>query len=74
MKPFIHLIQGITGRIAVLILNIRNQMMTILQVYAPTVASPEEEIEEFYETVETTLNKFKTETNIVMGDFNSGNT
>ena len=73
MKPFIHLIEGITERIAVLILNIRNQMI-ILQVYAPTEASPEEEIEEFYETVETTLNKFKTETNIVMGDFNSGNT
>ena len=44
----------------------------IIQVYAPTSASTEEELEEFYEELDKCKKECKShEVNIVMGDFNT---
>ena len=62
----------VPDRIAVVKLNAKPFNINIIQVYAPTSASTEEELEEFYEE----LDKFKKEckddeVNIVMGDCNA---
>ena len=46
--------------------------ISIIQVYAPTSDHPEEELEEFYESVNSTIKEVKsTDVLIVMGDFNA---
>ena len=46
--------------------------ITVIQVYAPTASSLDYEIEEFYTSLQTTLNKVPThELLVVMGDFNT---
>ena len=62
----------VPDRIAVVKLNAKPFNINIIQVYAPTSASTEEELEEFYEE----LDKFKKEckdheVNIVKGDCNA---
>eukprot|EP00795_Rhopilema_esculentum_P010508 gene10508-19227_t len=50
----------------------RSNNITIVQVYAPTSAANEEEIERFYESVQQVLDRIPAnETLILMGDFNA---
>ena len=70
-KKYIQEIVGISERISVLKLNPNGHKWTIIQVYAPTESSTDEEIEDFYEKLENILVRYKTQTNIIIGDFNS---
>ena len=46
--------------------------MTLIQVYAPTTSHSDEEIEEFYETIEQTFSHLpKNDFLIVQGDWNA---
>ncbi|XP_066956327.1 craniofacial development protein 2-like [Macrobrachium rosenbergii] len=45
--------------------------LTIIQVYAPTSVSSQEELDNFYDDLYTTLNNNKAHYNIIMGDFNA---
>lgn len=70
LKRNIVSFNGISERVALLKLNLNGYQLNILQVYAPTEASNEDEVERFYDTINETLRK--TGKNIiVMGDFNS---
>lgn len=69
-KNNIESFTGITDRVALLNLNIQGNKISLIQVYAPTEAAKEEEIDNFY----TDLNKAITQahkTYIVMGDLNA---
>jgi hypothetical protein len=44
---------------------------TVIQVYAPTESSREEEIEAFYEDLERTVTIHRTQRVFILGDFNS---
>ena len=70
-KHLVKEIVGISERITVLVLQLNCLIWTIIQVYAPTESSTDEETEDFYELLENTLNKYKTQTNMIIGDFNS---
>ena len=50
---------------------INGTSINIIQVYAPTEASTEEDIIEFYNLLDATLNNYKHTEHFVMGDFNS---
>jgi len=65
IKPYNERIIEITIRI-----NERYNLR-ILQVYAPTSTSEEEEIENFYEDLEKAINSKKEKFTIIMGDFNA---
>ena len=43
----------------------------IIQVYAPTSVSSQEELEEFYDDLQTEMRHKKTHYNVIMGDFNA---
>ena len=43
----------------------------VIQVYAPISAHGDEEIEEMYETINTLMNKTKTQYTMIIGDFNA---
>jgi len=65
---------GVSDRIAILSTKFGGKKLTLIQVYAPTSASPEEENSNFYKTLEKTLEKIIVNNNnqlIIMGDFNS---
>ncbi|XP_072051743.1 craniofacial development protein 2-like [Amphiura filiformis] len=50
----------------------QNGAMTVLQVYAPNTADSEEMVEEFYDLLQTTINKTpKNDILLVMGDLNA---
>ncbi|KAJ0180391.1 hypothetical protein K1T71_003795 [Dendrolimus kikuchii] len=69
-KNYIESFTGITERVAVLNINIQGYMVTIIQVYAPTEAASEYEIDEFYKTINKALET--THKNIILiGDFNA---
>lgn len=61
---------GISDRVALLNLNIHGNKMSLIQVYAPTEAASEEDIELFYanlyEAMDLAHNSY-----IIMGDFNA---
>uniref|UniRef100_A0A914W5Q0 Metalloendopeptidase n=1 Tax=Plectus sambesii TaxID=2011161 RepID=A0A914W5Q0_9BILA len=58
-------------RIGVLTINLQKQQtLCIIQVYAPTSAADDEEIERFYDDLEEEINKRSTYL-VVMGDFNA---
>ena len=44
--------------------------MSITQVYTPTSMSSEEELENFYDDLQTTMSHDKSQCKIIMGDFN----
>ena len=67
IKEFI----GISERIALLRMEVSNKQTTIIQIYAPTEASTDEEIESFYRELDDTINKYKSQKMFVIGDFNS---
>ena len=63
---------SINERIAGLILRLNKKYkMKILQIYAPTSAHEDEEVEKFYEDVDVALQKHKTQFTFLMGDFNA---
>ena len=58
-------------RIGVLTINLQKQQtLRIIQVYAPTSAADDEEIERFYDDLEEEINKRSTYL-VIMGDFNA---
>uniref|UniRef100_A0A914W9X3 Endonuclease/exonuclease/phosphatase domain-containing protein n=1 Tax=Plectus sambesii TaxID=2011161 RepID=A0A914W9X3_9BILA len=58
-------------RIGVLTINLQKQQtLRIIQVYAPTSAADDEEIERFYNNLEEEINKRSTDL-VIMGDFNA---
>ena len=69
LKYCIKEINGISERITVLTLMINRTSINIIQVYAPTEASMEEDIIEFYNLLYDTLNNYKARRTFVMGDF-----
>ena len=70
LKQCIREFIGVSERIAVLRLE-TNVKTTVIQVYAPTENSSEEEIETFYEDLDRTITKYKDKRVYIMGDFNS---
>ncbi|XP_066963543.1 craniofacial development protein 2-like [Macrobrachium rosenbergii] len=56
---------GVTLRIS------KRYRLTIIQVYAPTSVSSQEELDNFYDDLYTTLNNNKTHYNMIIGDFNA---
>uniref|UniRef100_A0A8D8Q4X5 Craniofacial development protein 2 n=1 Tax=Cacopsylla melanoneura TaxID=428564 RepID=A0A8D8Q4X5_9HEMI len=62
----------ISERVMLIQMNARPVNLNIVQVYAPTTDGTDEEVVEFYRTVEKVLIKLKKqEMTLVMGDFNS---
>ena len=60
-----------SSRVGVLLLQLSSKRsLKIVQIYAPTITSDDEEVEEFYAELESTLCVKSTYT-IVMGDFNA---
>ena len=65
-------IKGKSERIATLKLKLSpKQILTIIQVYVPTLAAPTEETNEFHHQLDEWLSDECSEVNIVMGDFNA---
>jgi exonuclease III len=71
LKDSITEIRGISERFTVLSLNINGNSITAIQIYAPTEASTEEEIEKFYDLLDDALINYKADRTFVMGVFNS---
>lgn len=72
-KHLKHQIQefiGVSDRIAALKLEIDKTKTIIIQIYAPTEGSTDEEIENFYGDLEETMVKYTAQRVFVMGDFN----
>ncbi|CAH2096293.1 unnamed protein product [Euphydryas editha] len=63
--------KGISERVAILQLYIKNIEISLIQCYAPTESASEEEIEQFYYTVNKALHIMSNKNVIVMGDFNA---
>ena len=59
LKHCIKEINGISDRITVLAQMINRTSINKIQVYAPTEASTEEDIIEFYNLLDDTLNNYK---------------
>ncbi|XP_030751543.1 craniofacial development protein 2-like [Sitophilus oryzae] len=63
---------GISNRVALLKINVKPFNINIIQSYAPTSESSDQEIEIFYEQLRTALKYTKKqEVNIPLGDFNA---
>jgi exonuclease III len=71
LKHSITEIREISERISVLSLNINGNSIAVIQIYAPTEASAEEEIDKFYDILDYILINYKADRTFVMGDFNS---
>ena len=52
-------------------MNLKRYNIRIIQVYAPTSVSSQEELEEFYDDLQTEMRHKKTHYNVLMGDFNA---
>ena len=70
-KQCIQEFVGINERIAIIKLSMNKSVITVIQVYAPTESSPEEEIEDFYEELGRSIDIHKTQRMFIVGDFNS---
>lgn len=70
LKPYIESFNGMSERVALLTLNINNFRVSIIQVYAPTEAASDSEIEILYDTIDKAL-KLSEKNLILMGDFNA---
>ncbi|KAI8423983.1 hypothetical protein MSG28_002642 [Choristoneura fumiferana] len=62
---------GISERICILELNLGKLHFAIIQAYAPTESSTQEEIDKFYNDLEKAHNMISTQYIIAMGDFNA---
>ena len=66
------LVKSVCERISVIKIEVQNGVnMTLIQVYAPTLASEQTECEEFYKLVEETLHEYGEYYNLVMGDWHA---
>ena len=64
--------EPVNERIISVKIRVKPRNVTVVQVYAPTTAGEEEEIEAFYEELAKTVNKTsKREIGMIMGDFNA---
>ncbi|XP_052741056.1 craniofacial development protein 2-like [Bicyclus anynana] len=70
LKENILNFNGLSERVAILNLSFDKLKLSIIQVYAPTEAAPDEDIKEFYKTLNTALSMSNRNV-IVMGDFNA---
>lgn len=69
-KDKITAFQGISERVALLQLTLEDLSITLIQVYAPTEKSSEEEINQFYNDIEK-AHLLSDDIVLVMGDFNA---
>ncbi|GBP81973.1 Craniofacial development protein 2 [Eumeta japonica] len=70
LKRYITSFTGLSERVALLRINVNSLELIIIQVYAPTEASSDEELEFFYSTVDKAI-QLSDNIIIVMGDFNA---
>ncbi|XP_072397345.1 uncharacterized protein [Diabrotica undecimpunctata] len=74
-KKYAHKVEqflGISERIEMIRLNVNeNISLKIIQVYAPTAAHPDEEIDEFYEKIAETSTNYHSTYTMIIGDFNA---
>lgn len=70
LKKHILSFTGLSERVALLKMNINGLDVSIIQVYAPTETSSDEELELFYSTVDKAIH-LSANNVIVMGDFNA---
>ncbi|CAK1588315.1 unnamed protein product [Parnassius mnemosyne] len=65
-------IGSVSTSVAYLILRItKRYSLKVIQVYAPTLAHPDEEVEEMYEDISRAMHSSKTRYTVLMGDFNA---
>ncbi|CAG4945202.1 unnamed protein product [Parnassius apollo] len=65
-------IESVSTRVAYLILRItKRYSLKVIQVYAPTSAHSDEEVEEMYEDISKAIHSSKTHYTVLMGDFNA---
>lgn len=69
-KKHVIEIKNFSERITLLKLNVENTTVSILQIYAPTSAATEANIEHFYQNLDFAKNYMRGEIQVVMGDFN----
>ena len=69
-KENIESYTGITDRVAILNLNIHGNKISFIQVYAPTEAATDEEMDTFYTNVNKAID-LAHKVYIIMGDFNA---
>jgi len=72
MRHLVTKIKTISDRVIYVTLKINSKYsMQIIQAYAPTSASTDEEIEAFYEDLTAARNTERTKLTIIIGDFNA---
>ena len=72
LKGNIEEFHATSNRVASVTIRISKQYkIRIIQVYAPTSVSSQEELEEFYDDLQTEMRHKKTHYNVIMGDFNA---
>ena len=65
-------VESVSSRVAFLVLRItKRYSLKVIQVYAPTSAQPDEEVEVLYEDISRALHASNSYYNVVMGDFNA---
>ena len=55
----------------VLVLTAKRSKVTIIQRYSPTASSSKQEVEDFYDLLESTVENYQSPKTIIIGDFNS---
>jgi exonuclease III len=61
-----------SDRVAMIVIRLNKRYsMKIIQVYMPTSAHPDEEVEEIYEEIEEMLDSYNTHYTMAIGDFNA---
>ena len=70
-KDYIVSFHAHSDRIISCILNLKNETIQIVQVYAPTTDYDDETIEQFYDDLEEAIDRKNNAHVIVMGDFNA---
>ena len=72
LKGNIEEFHATSNRVASVTIRIsKRYKIIIIQVYAPTSVSSQEELEEFYDDLQTEMRHKKTHYNVIMGDFNA---
>ena len=72
LKGNIEEFHATSNRVASVTIRIsKRYKIRIIQVYAPTSVSSQEELEEFYDALQTEMRHKKTHYNVIMGDFNA---
>ncbi|XP_049806981.1 uncharacterized protein LOC126249371 [Schistocerca nitens] len=71
IKPSIQEFVGVSQRIANSKLTTESHQITIIPIYSPTETSTNEELEDYYEKLDYTLERYRSPINLIIGDFNS---